>query len=117
MQCEGLKSELATALRAEAERGLRENPLYDYAVSMGQLDSVEIAPLRHGESAERVYERRYLALGQGPGKLSWQRSTPGPVGRMPFVPSSTGHSRIQSDAPHEIDGRDGAGNGRGAGYR
>jgi hypothetical protein len=33
------------------------------------LDLVEIVPLRDGESAWRVYEQRYLALGQGAGNI------------------------------------------------
>jgi hypothetical protein len=69
IQCEGLRAELTNAVQAELERGLRENPHYDYALRMGQLDRVEIVPLRDGESAWRLYERRYLALGQGAGNI------------------------------------------------
>ena len=69
LRCAGLGAELQSILQTELESGLRENPHYRYAVRLGQLTAVEIAPLRDGESAWRVYERRYLELGQQAGAI------------------------------------------------
>ena len=69
LRCDGLGAKLKSILQAELESGLRENPHYQYAVRLGQHSADEIAPLRDGESAWRVYERRYLELGQQAGTI------------------------------------------------
>jgi GH3 auxin-responsive promoter len=69
VQCEGLDASRRSAFQAGVEEGLHENPHYAYAVGIGQLAPVEVVPLTHGESAWRVFERRFLARGQSAGAI------------------------------------------------
>ncbi|MFH1269035.1 MAG: GH3 auxin-responsive promoter family protein, partial [Planctomycetota bacterium] len=66
---EGLPGQSQPGVVASLERlledGLEENPYYRYAVSLGQLAPVEVAPLDGTQEPGRVvYERRCVALGQ-----------------------------------------------------
>jgi GH3 auxin-responsive promoter len=69
VQCEPLRAGMSSDLQAAVEIGLRENPHYDHAVGMGQLNPVKVVRLRDGVSAWRVYEQRYLARGQEAGSI------------------------------------------------
>ncbi len=62
-------AEIPPALAPALEEGLCENPYYRHAVHLGQLAPVEIAQLRDGASAWRIYERRCLARGQRVGAI------------------------------------------------
>jgi hypothetical protein len=59
-----------TALAAELQAGLEENPHYRYAIGLGQLAPVKMRLLDpHGEPGWLVYERRCLARGQKAGSI------------------------------------------------
>ena len=60
----------AAGLARRLEAGLRGNPYYRHAVDIGQLASVEVAPLpADGGPAWHIYERRCLARGQKAGNI------------------------------------------------
>jgi hypothetical protein len=69
VQCDGLDAARRLTFQAEVEQGLRENPHYAYAVDIGQLAPVEVVLLTDGESAWRIFERRFLTRGQPAGAI------------------------------------------------
>jgi hypothetical protein len=70
LQARAMAGTPLSALRADLESGLSENPHYRYAARLGQLAPVELSLLDpDGESAWRVYERHCLGRGQRTGKI------------------------------------------------
>jgi len=61
---------VVACLASHLEKGLRENPHYQYAIDLRQLTSCDVAVLDYRrESAWQVYERRRIAEGQRAGQI------------------------------------------------
>jgi hypothetical protein len=87
-------ADAGTALAAEVQAGLEENPYYRHAVALGQLAPLEVLVLDPAaEPAWLVYERYCVARGQKCGDVKpavLDRATDWPERLAPLLPGASG---------------------------